>query len=431
LCHNDECGLGHFGTTLVLEEGGKRPEPDPASRTLEEEMTTMAMNLDGTRGEAVVARDTGLTGRVIVTWSVAGGLLVGGFLVAGMTLAGRLSANALLTTAGVLYVMGALLGFAHGAALGFLGRPAELTAKQAVGKIGMAAMYAVPALILGFLAAGWIAMTAMALYLDRLLPLVGVGLGWLVGLAMLVLAAMSGAEALKNAYARWEDRRLGTVLVAATFTALLVLLLADRPELWGTRLRVTEIGAILLAAVGAFWVAGPVVTLALHLVRRLPAARTLGFGSAPRMYLSVALGLGAGLALGLLALPFHKAAFTTAAAVGPMGSVVHVLSRALVDEVLLRLFLVTGIVWMMVRYNATSRGKAALIAVLLAAVVQAVLYLPGVNGIGFPTLTGASVFMAMTVVLPALVFGAIFWKRGFATALLAHATALLVVAFMI
>jgi hypothetical protein len=394
-------------------------------------MTTMAMDLDGTRGEAVVARDTGLTGRVIVTWSVAGGLLVGGFLVAGMTLAGRLSANALLTTAGVLYTMGALIGFAHGAALGFFGRPAVQTAKQALGKIGMAAMYAVPALILGFLAAGWIAMTAMALYLERALPLVGVGLGWLVGVVMVVLAAASGFEALRNAYARWEDRRLGTALVAATFTALLVLLLADRPELWGTRLRVTEIGAILLAAVGAFWVAGPVVTLALHLVRRMPSARTLGFGRAPRTYVSIAIGLGAGLALGLLALPFHKAAFTTAAAVGPMGSVVHVLSRALVDEVLLRLFLVTGVVWMLVRWNATSAPKAALVAVLLAALVQAVLYLPGVNGIGFPTFGASAGFMAMTVVLPALAFGAIFWKRGFATALLAHATALLAVTFMI
>jgi hypothetical protein len=48
----------------------------------------------------VLARDTGLMGRVIVSWTVAGGLLVGGFLVAGMTLAGKLSGNALLMTAG-------------------------------------------------------------------------------------------------------------------------------------------------------------------------------------------------------------------------------------------------------------------------------------------------------------------------------------------
>jgi hypothetical protein len=393
-------------------------------------MTTTAMNIEGTRGEAVVARDTGLTGRVIVTWSVAGGLLVGGFLVAGMTLAGRLSANALLTTSAALYTMGAVLGFVHAAVLGFLGRPAGMTARQAVGKVGMAAMYAVPAVILGFLAAGWIAMTAMALYLDRALPLIGVGLGWVVGAVMVVLAATSGFEALRNAYARWEDRRLGTLLVTATFAALLVLFVSDRPELWGTRMRVTEIGAILLAAVGALWIAGPVVTLALHFARRLPAAR-LGFGRAPGTYSSIAIGLGAGLALGLLALPFHKAAFTTAAAAGPLGSVVHVLSRALVDEVLLRLFMVTGVVWMLVRYNAMSSRKAVLAAVALATMVQAVLYLPGVNAIGFATFAGAAGFMAMTVVLPALAFGAIFWKRGFATALLAHATALLAVTFMI
>jgi hypothetical protein len=393
-------------------------------------MTTTTMQIESGRTHAVLGRDTGLMGRVVVSWTVAGGLLAGGFLVGGMTLGGRLSGNALLMTAGVLYVLGAALGFAHGAVLGYLGRPAEMTARQALGRLGMATLYTIPAVTVGFLAAGWIAMSAVAVYLGRTLPLIGVGLGWVAGAVLVVVAAKYGTQALHNAYARWPDRRLGTVLVAGTFAALLVLFLADRPELWGTRLRVTEIGAVLLAAVSALWIAGPVVTAGLALLRRLPAHPALGFGRAPRMLTSIALGLTAGAVLGVLAVPFQQAAFATTT-VGPVGGVVQVLSRALVDEVLLRLFLVTGVVWMLVRWYATPSPRAAVVAVLSAAVVQAILYMPGVSAIGFPTYTMAAGYLAMTVVLPAMVFGLLFWQRGFATALLAHATALLAIMLMI
>jgi hypothetical protein len=391
-------------------------------------MTTTTMNL---AGQQAVTRGTGLVGRVIVTWTVAGGLLAGGFLVAGMTLAGRLSGNALLMTAAVLYVAGAVLGFAHGAALGFFGRPTDMPAREALGRVGLAALYAIPAVAVGFLAAGWIAMTTLALYLGRTLPLVGVGAGWVAGAVLVLTAAAYGVKALRNAYGRWADRRLGTVLVAATFGALLVLFLADRPELWGTRLRVTEVGAVLLAAMGTFWVAGPLVTLALDLARRLPTPR-FGFGleRAPRAWASLAIGLAAGVVLGVIAVPFEKAAFATAA-VGPMGSLVHAFSRALVDEVLLRLVLVTGSVWALVRWNGAAGPRAALVAVVFAAIVQAALYLPGVQAIGFASASAAAAYMATTVLLPALVFGALYWKRGFATAVLAHATALLAVMLMI
>jgi hypothetical protein len=394
-------------------------------------MSTTMMQMEAAREEAVVARDVGLVGRVIVTWGVAGGLALGGFLVAGMTLAGRLSGNALLTTALVLYVIGALLGLVHGAALAYFGRPDGTTARQAFGRIGMGLLYAIPALIVGFLAAGWIAMSSVAVYLGRILPLVGAGIGWLVGAVLVLVAVLSGLEALRNAYARWEDRRLGSVLVAGTFAALLVLFLADRPELWGTRFRVTEVGAVLLAAVGAFWIAGPVVTLALWLQRLLPGRRlAVGFQGQARPWLSLVIGLAAGGLLALVALPFKQAAFATAP-VGPLGGVVHGLSRALVDEVLLRLFLVTGTVWVILRWNATSRPMAAVLGVLAAAFVQALLYLPGINAIGFASPATAAAYLMATVLLPAMVFGALFWKRGFATALLAHATALMAVMLMI
>jgi hypothetical protein len=380
-----------------------------------------------------VERDTGLMGRVIVTWTVAGGVAVGGFLVAGMTLGGKLSGGGLMLAAASLYVIGGLLGFMHGAALAFFGRPADMTPREAAGRFGMATLYAIPALIVGFLATGWIAMSAVVLYIGKPLPLVLAGVGWVVGAGLVLAAAANGLTALQNAYARWPERRLGTLLVAGTFAALLILFLADRPELWGMRLRVTEVGAVLLAAVGAFWIAGPAVTVALALRRRLQGSEAVSpaVEKAPRLVASAAMGLAAGAVLGVLAVPFHQAAFTNPAAVGTVGGAVLVASRALVDEVLLRLFLVTGVAWALTRWSGTTRPMAAVYAVLAAAFVQLVLYLPGVNAIGFATTGAAAAYLAATVALPALVFGFLFWKRGLGTALVAHATALVALALMI
>lgn len=396
-------------------------------------MTTMTMTRGTGRDEAVLPRDTGLAGRVLVTWTVAGGVMVGGFLVAGMTLAGRLSGNALLMTAGALYVVGAFLGFAHGAVLGYLGRPADVTGREALARLGLGAVYAIPAATLGFLVAGWIAMTMVAQYLGRTLPLVGAGAGWVAGAVLVVLAAVNGLRALRNAYARWPERRPGTVMVAATFAALLVLFLADRPELWGTRLRVTEVGAVLLAALGAFWIAGPVVTLALYLRRRLPVrGMATGLEPAPRALAGIAMGLAAGVLLGVLAVPFKQAAFATGvAAAGPAGGVVLLVSRALVDEVLLRLFAVTGVVWLLLRWQRPTPTRAAVWAIAAAAVLQVALYMPGVAAIGFPTATAAAGYVMATVALPAVVFGVLFWRRGFTTALAAHAAALFAIALIV
>jgi hypothetical protein len=394
-------------------------------------MTTTTLTTGAAPGTAL-KRDVGLAGRVVVSWTLGGGLAVGGFLVAGMTLAGRLSGSGLLLAAAALYVIGAVLGFGHGAALGYLGRPTDVSPRQALVQIAMGALYALPALIVGFLAAGWIAMTSVALYIGKPLPLVGAAVGWFVGLAIVATAATSGVQALRNGYARWPERALGTGLVAATFAALLVLFLADRPELWGLRLRVTEIGAVLLAAVGAFWIAGPVVTVALRLRRRLQGVPARLIPAAPaRVAAGIAMGLVAGAVLGVLAVPFKQAAFAAAPDVGTLGGAVLVLSRALVDEVLLRLFLVTGTVWALVRFYGTPRSMAAVYAIIAAALVQVALYLPGVSAIGFPTTAAAFAYVATTVALPALVFGVLFWKRGLAPALVAHATALVAIALMI
>jgi len=344
----------------------------------------------------------GLPGRVLITSGVAGGILLGGFLVAGMTLAGQLSGNALLLTSGALYILGAALGLIHGGVLGFLGR-GELSRREALQRLGMSALYAVPVLAVGFIVTGWIAMTMISLYLNKVFAYVGAGIGWLVGAVLVVAAARYGWRALRNAYAAWEHATAGTALVSASFAALLLVFLAERPVLWGLHFRVTEVGAVLLALFATFWIAVPAVAVALNLIGRMPEQPAFGASLKRPAWSGIALGLAVGVVLSLLALPFYHApvALSAPASVS-VGSLVLAVSQALLDEVLLRVFLVTGTVWLLLRWHNVKGQQATLYAVLVAAFVQVVLYLPGVLTLGLPSAFATVGYVLVAVVVPAL-----------------------------
>ncbi|HEX9887023.1 MAG TPA: hypothetical protein VGA70_11075 [Longimicrobiales bacterium] len=375
-------------------------------------------------------RGIGLHGRVAVTWAMAGGILSGGFLVALMTLAGRLSGHGLFFTSSGLFVVGAVLGLLHGGFLGFLGRAPDVDRGDALGGLGRALLYAIPAVAVSWLATVWIAMTILALYLGHSAPLAGVGLAWAVGLIVVGTAGVFGLEALRNAYARWPERRIGTVLVATSFAALMVLFLADRPEMWGLRMRVTETGAVLLALALTFWVAGPAVTLALRALSALPAPapRALG-GGGHSLASDLGIGLLVGAVLGVLAVPFGG--LSPAATAGAAGAVVTSISQAVVDEILLRLVILTSAAWALLRWQRISREEAAVLAVIITAVIQVTLYAPGVMALGFPSTVAAAGFVLVTVLVPALAFGALYWTRGLGSALVADATAVTALALMV
>lgn len=380
----------------------------------------------------VVRRGIGLAGKAAVSWSVAGGLLLGGFLVAAMTLAGNLSGNALLLTSSGLFLIGAVLGFVHGGVLGFLGRPAHQTRRQALSGLGLAVLYDIPVLLVGLVVSGWISMTVVAIYMGRIAPTVGVAVAWLIGVVLVAVAARQGWKALGGAYARWPvaQARVGTVLVAGLFAALMILFLADRPVIWGLEMRVTEVGAVLLAGATTLWLAGPLVTLALLAIDRVPGLKPVLQGSG---WANVGLGLAVGVALGLLALPFYSGAYhlPIGAAAGPAGAMLHGVSEALVNEVLLRLFLVSGVAWLLLRQFDVARARAAAVAVTVAAAVQVVVYTPAALAIGFPSTLGMVGFLAATVAVPAVAFGILFWKRGFGTALLADVSAVIALVLLV
>jgi hypothetical protein len=385
---------------------------------------------------ATLRRDVGLPGRIAISWTAAGGFLLGGILIAVMTLGGQMSGSGLLMTSSGLFLIGSFLGFAHGSVLGFLGRPEGESRKEALHSLGLGAIYCIPVLAIGLVVAGWIAMTVVSLYTASYVAMGISAVAWLIAAAVVVSAARQGWTGLRNGYARWPERKLGTVLVATAFAALAIIFLAERPVLWGLQLRVTEVGAIALALFGTIWVAGPVVTMALFAARQVQVPALEG-ASEPAMTrwfpTSAVVGLVAGVVLGLVALPFFGAPLMVTApvvATGILGTLVVSASRALIDEVLLRLFLVSSVAWLMLRWKRVSAGEAAVAAVLTGAVVQLALYLPWIMGIGFPTMTTAAGFVLMVVIVPAIAFGALYLKRGFGTALLAHATMIAMLALL-
>lgn len=366
-----------------------------------------------------ILKSIGLPGRVAVTWTMAGGVVLGGVLVAAMTLAGRLSGHGLFVTATGLFLIGSLLGALHGAVLGYLGRPAGMDRREALHCVGRAGMYAVPGSALAWLLTIWVAMTLVAAMTDGLGATVLVAVAWMGSAAVLAWAAVSGTRALVNAYARWPQRNLGTVVVAASFGALLIAFLADRPMMWLLRMRVTEVGAVLLAAAVTLWVVGPLVTVALRMIDELPGRNRARVPGAATASIDIALGLVVGTVVGLLAVPFTPAGAVTGAA----GGVAVAVGQALVDEVLLRMVLLSGVAWAALRWHRVHPEEAALLAVVVVAAAQVILYLPGILATGFPTTVAAVAFTGVAVVLPALVFGALFWTRGFGSAVVAHAAA--------
>jgi hypothetical protein len=379
--------------------------------------------IPATNPSGTVPRTIGLHGRVAVFSAMAGGIAVGGVLVAAMTLAGRLSANGIFATATALFIIGAFLGLLHGAFLGFFGRPAGVSPRTAASDMARGALYLVPALAISWLAAIWVAMTLVSFYTGRVGPLVGAAVGWVAAGTILAATAVQGLRALQNAYARWPERRAGTLLAGASFAALLVLFLADRPEIWGMRLRLTETGAVLLSALLAVWVVGPAVTLALRLGRSVPFPRPL----AARMTAAdLGLGLLVGLVVGLLAIPFAGPASSPALA----GTLVVEVGQAVVNEVLLRLFLVTGAAWLLLRWNRLEINEALVGAVVAATLVQVLVYAPGAAAMGFASSIGTASFLVMAVAIPAAAFGLLFWKRGFASALVADIAALAAIALI-
>ncbi len=96
------------------------------------------------------------------------------------------------------------------------------------------------------------------------------------------------------------------------------------------------------------------------------------------------------------------------------------------EEILLRLFLMTLIVWIIYKIKKTSEGKPTVIGIWLAIIISAVIF-----GLGHLPITGTITSITPLIVLRALllngvagiVFGWLYWKKGLESAMIAHFSA--------
>lgn len=214
-----------------------------------------------------------LCARVVVSWTLAGGLTAGGFLLALTTWGHPETAGMVLPATPILFTMGAAAGLFHGALLAYLGRPPALDPSSARRSMFGALASLVITLPVAAILAGWIALFSAT-------PNVGPGAraaaaaAAVAGLLVLTWAALEGWKALSNAFARWPHARLGTLILSTVLAILVVLFHQVRPEIWFTDVRVTGWGAIGLAFVATLWIAAPVVIFLLGFLPTRARERT-------------------------------------------------------------------------------------------------------------------------------------------------------------
>ena len=211
--------------------------------------------------------------RLVLSWALAGGIIAGGFFVAALTLSDRVSSNFLGGVVLILFVGGSAAGCVHGALLSYLGRPTGLTRKAWARALGLGAFWLLPTIVVGGLAASWIGLTAAGLASERPAVLAGVVVGWMLGAAACLWAAIEGWRAIFRAMERWPELRIGTVLVLVTFAVLCTAFLATRPAIWFTEVRVQGVSAVVLALGASVWIATPVVIALLRVARNWVGSR--------------------------------------------------------------------------------------------------------------------------------------------------------------
>jgi hypothetical protein len=139
-----------------------------------------------------------LPGEIFLSWFIAGSILTGGFLVAYGTISQAVSMYAILYAVAGLYFIGGLLGFIFGGALGMFGRPLVMKAKEALNDQVHAMLYMLPAAAIGFVVAGWIALTLYSFYTMSFWAIFFTSIAWLLGMAVVGWALNRGIDGAVN-----------------------------------------------------------------------------------------------------------------------------------------------------------------------------------------------------------------------------------------
>ncbi|MGD8278700.1 MAG: hypothetical protein PVH00_11765 [Gemmatimonadota bacterium] len=210
----------------------------------------------------------GFVGRLLLAWTMAGGVVFGGFMSAVVALLdpGRSTVDAV---AGLgLFGFGLVAGFAHGAMLAWFGRPRSTRAEEAVTRLVHGIVLAVPGTLVAAALSLSIASGPAAWRAGRPAFWLGSGAAALLSLGVCAWASALGVRALRNALHRWPERRPGVTIAVLSLLFLVALFVLRRPEIWWTDIRVTSLGAVLLAVGVTIWVAVPLEVAVLHRLYR-------------------------------------------------------------------------------------------------------------------------------------------------------------------
>jgi membrane protease YdiL (CAAX protease family) len=128
------------------------------------------------------------------------------------------------------------------------------------------------------------------------------------------------------------------------------------------------------------------------------------------------------LPFGTLSLDFLKAEVTVATWKGFLAS----FYGGIAEEILLRLFLMTLLVWLGWKIKQTPSGQATTVGIWLAIIISSILF-----GLGHLPVTSGITAITPVVVLRAIVlngiggiiFGWLYWKRGLESAMISHFSA--------
>jgi hypothetical protein len=218
-------------------------------------------------------RGPGPCGRLVVSVTMAGGLVGGGGVVALIGYLHPESTHLLLGVVPPLFGLGAVAGFFHGVVLAYLGRPLACSSRIYWSQVRRGALWSMPGVLVAGLIAFWTAYTSTLAGAGRTLWLLAVVGGWVTGAVVCAWASIEASRALLNVLRRWPEQRLGLVLLAVTFGVFLYWLGNLDVHLQGLDFRLSPVAAVPVALALTLWVAAPVETLLLHMVyRRLKGA---------------------------------------------------------------------------------------------------------------------------------------------------------------
>jgi hypothetical protein len=371
-------------------------------------------------------RGVELPAALTIAWSLAGGMLFGGAAVVLMILTGRMSGHLMLTASATLFALGALAGLVHGIALGILGRPETMTIRESIAAMVHGLLYLIPALLLGWLVAGWVAAMPLAWTGKHFIAAAISALAWVAMIITTYFAGSIGLRAAGLAFRRWPHRVTGSALVGAVAATLVAAFLVQPPTIWFTSTRLSTPGALLLAFFATVWFYLPIIAVGLWFVKRIrpelheaeaPSAETV-----KRIGTSAAIAIVAGFGLAVIALPFYRGSLGLPSDVerlGFAGAMMMELSQAFTNEIFFRLFTMT--VAYVLAMRLMPKGKYAIaIAIAAGTALDLIVHLRDLPALGLPGALAIGGYAAVRIVIPAIAFGYLFWKRGLGTAVGAH-----------